>query len=120
MLQVKPKSIDDIALCLAIIRPAAKEARYKTSDTKNNVEYESDDNIDDNIDYSNEFVYDDDAIQILSKTLNISFDLADKFRRCLSKDKWDKDTRNQFNDLTKKLKTSKKSYARKTKQPTKI
>ena len=99
---------------MAIIRPAAKEARYKTSDTKNtSVEYESDDNIDDNIDYSNEFVYDDDAIQILSKTLNISFDLADKFRRCLSKDKWDKDTRNQFNDLTKKIKNKQKKLCSK-------
>ena len=27
MLIVKPKSIDDIARCLAIIRPAAKDAR---------------------------------------------------------------------------------------------
>ena len=98
MLQVKPKSIDDIALCLAIIRPAAKDARYK------NNEY----NVDDVIDYNNEFVYDDDAIQILSSTLNISFDLADKFRRCLSKGKWEKETKKEFNDLTDGIKSKQK------------
>ena len=37
------------------------------------------------INKNNEFVYDDDAIEILANTLNISYDLADKFRRCISK-----------------------------------
>jgi len=81
MMKIKPKSIDDIALCLAIIRPAAKDARYKNNE----------------IDYSTEFVYDDDAISLLSNTLGIDEELADKYRRCLSKNKWKIEDRKRFN-----------------------
>lgn len=81
MMKIKPKSIDDIALCLAIIRPAAKDARYKNNE----------------IDYSTEFVYDDDAISLLSNTLDIDEELADKYRRCLSKNKWKIEDRKRFN-----------------------
>ena len=48
MLKIKPKSIDDIAKCLAIIRPAKDAAiNYNESD------------------YDTPFIYDDDAISIL-------------------------------------------------------
>ena len=83
MMKIKPKSIDDIALCLAIIRPAAKDARYKNNE----------------IDYSTEFVYDDDAISLLSNILGIDEELADKYRRCLSKNKWKIIDRKHFNKL---------------------
>ena len=56
LLKVKPKSINDIAICLAIIRPAAKDARVQDNDA----------------DFTTKFIYDDDAISILSKSLNIS------------------------------------------------
>ena len=46
LLNVKPKSIDDIATCLAIIRPAAKDTRKEINE----------------IDLKTKFVYDDDAI----------------------------------------------------------
>ena len=50
------------------------------------------------IDYDTEFVYDDDAIKLLSKALNIKNNLADKYRRCLSKNKWNnKDKINYLN-----------------------
>lgn len=68
-------------MCLAIIRPAAKDARYKNNE----------------IDYSTEFVYDDDAISLLSNTLGIDEELADKYRRCLSKNKWKIEDRKRFN-----------------------
>ena len=96
--KIKPKSIDDIAICLAIIRPAAKDARMKDND----------------IDYNTEFVFDDDAIDILSKTLHISNDLADKFRRCLSKNKWDEESKKKFEfHLTKVSKFKKNEMMKK-------
>jgi len=83
LLKIKPQSISDIATCLAIIRPAAKDARIDNND----------------IDFSTKFVFDDDAISILSQTLNINNDLADKFRRCIGKNKWDDKTRESYDLL---------------------
>ena len=83
LLKIKPKNISDIAMCLAIIRPAAKDARMEDND----------------IDFTTKFVYDDDAISILSKFLNISDDLADKFRRCISKNKWTDELKHQYDTL---------------------
>ncbi len=73
-MKIKPKTVDEIAICLSIIRPAAKDAR-----DFNEVE-----------DLDGMFVYDDDAIDILSKSLGCTEDLADKYRRSFAKD--DKDT----------------------------
>ena len=88
LMKIKPKSIDDIALCLAIIRPAAKDARIKDND----------------IDYETEFVYDDDAIKLLSNELNIDEELADKYRRSLAKGKWLKEDKINFVKKLNKLK----------------
>ena len=87
LLKIKPKSVSDIAMCLAIIRPAAKNARVADND----------------IDYSTKFIYDDDAISILSKFLNINNDLADKFRRCISKNKWTDELWKQYQELLDNL-----------------
>ena len=86
LIKMKPKSIDDLAKCLAIIRPAAK-----------NVYVESNNN------YDLKFIYDDDAILILSSKLNIGLDIADKFRRCISKNKWDKKTKDLYEELLNKI-----------------
>ena len=94
LLKIKPKSISDIATCLAIIRPAAKDARMEDND----------------IDFESKFVFDDDAIRILSKMLNISDSLADKFRRCIAKDKWEPELEKQYKELVKKLTTTKREY----------
>ena len=59
-------------------KTSSKRCRYKNNE----------------IDYTTEFVYDDDAIRLLSSVLNIDEELADKFRRCLSKNKWKKKIRN--------------------------
>ena len=90
LLKVKPKSITDIAICLAIIRPAAKDARVEDND----------------IDFDSYFIFDDDAISILAKNLNISNDLADKFRRCISKNKWTEKIKKQYDDLIENISTN--------------
>jgi hypothetical protein len=66
MCKFQPKKMEDVAMCLAVIRPAAKEVR------------EGDDVVDG-------LVYDDDAIKCLVDTLGCSEDIADKLRRKLSK-----------------------------------
>jgi superfamily II DNA or RNA helicase len=73
---IKPKSIEDIALCLAIIRPAAKTARQALTVT--NTSFSIDKNVKD------EIVYDDDVIYYIKSVLNCSEDEADQLRRKLS------------------------------------
>ena len=68
-MKIKPKSVDEIAICLSIIRPAAKDSRDFT-------EIEELDDM---------FVFDDDAIDIISKALKCDEDLADKYRRGFAK-----------------------------------
>ena len=94
LLKIKPKNISDIALCLAIIRPAAKDARIQDND----------------IDFETKFVYDDDAIRLLSKYLKIDDDLSDKFRRCLSKNTWEKKTKEKYDKLLSNLSNKDRLY----------
>lgn len=68
-MKIKPKTVDEIAICLSIIRPAAKDAR----------------DFEEVEDLKDKFVFDDDAIDILSKSLDITEDLADKYRRGFAK-----------------------------------
>ena len=68
-LKIRPKTVDEIAQCLAIIRPAARDARVAET-TK---------------DLDTLFVYDDDAIDMIAKKLSCSFAEADRFRRGLTK-----------------------------------
>ena len=55
LLMLKPKTISDLAVCLAIIRPAAKDTRKEVND----------------IDYGTKFIFDDDAITLLMNYLGI-------------------------------------------------
>ena len=87
LMKIKPKSIEDLAICLAIIRPAAKDARME-------------DNV---IDYETKFVFDDDAIVILSKYLCIDAGLADKFRRNFTKGSWSQEDKEKYDELISKL-----------------
>ena len=59
---IKPKNVEQVAQCLALIRPAAKKSSFGV-------------------------IYDDDAIRIISKYVNCSEDDADYYRRKMSKDK---------------------------------
>lgn len=74
-IKIKPTCIQDIAVVLSIIRPAAVEAR----DT-----YYNHGGLFKNMDY---FIFDDDAIHIIQKHLNCSEDYADKLRRDYCKKK---------------------------------
>jgi DNA polymerase III alpha subunit len=70
MMKFKPKSIEDLAFCLSIIRPAAKDARNAELDEIEDQEL---------------FVYDDDAIKMIAGVLECSEGDADKFRRVFAK-----------------------------------
>ena len=71
---IKPKGIDDIAICLAIIRPAAKEAKNVLS-------------ISPDMDVKEQIVFDDDAIQYFVKTIGCSEAEGDYYRRGFAKRK---------------------------------
>ncbi len=65
-LLVKPKTILDVAICLSIIRPAAKDAKKEFELGK----------------YKNSnIIFDDDIIQIISTLIGCDEDMADKLRR---------------------------------------
>lgn len=66
LLLVKPKTIMDVAICLSIIRPAAKDARKEFEIGK----YAKD-----------SIIFDDDVIYVVSTLLNCGEDMADKIRR---------------------------------------
>jgi superfamily II DNA or RNA helicase len=82
-MKVKPKNLYDLAVCLAIIRPAAKDAR----NNDNNESEELNTNI----------VFDDDAIDLIGQYLNIDDEKADKYRRAFAKG--DKKEINEFREL---------------------
>ena len=68
-LQVKPMDLHGLAVCLSIIRPAAMDARDCI----------------DNLDYDENIIFDDDAIDMIGKYLNIDDEEADKYRRAFAK-----------------------------------
>lgn len=80
-MKFKPTSLNDLAICLSIIRPAAKDAR----------------NISSSDDFDEQIIFDDDAIDIISKETNISEEDADKYRRAFAKG--DKNTIDEFRNL---------------------
>ena len=66
---IKPKSIDDIALALALIRPAATESKSVMKDLDKSI------------------IYDDDAIQYIQEILGCDECQADIYRKAFSKNK---------------------------------
>ncbi len=84
-LLVQPKTIMDVAICLSIIRPAAKDARKEFELGKYRKE---------------SVIFDDDVIYIVSELLNCSEDMADKLRRGYCKS--DKETLRTLEDLCDK------------------
>ena len=69
---IKPRTIMDVAICLSIVRPAAKDAKrdFENSNYCNN-----------------NIIFDDDAITFLSKIVGCDEEIADKLRRGLPKSK---------------------------------
>lgn len=98
LLKVKPKSIKDLAICLSVIRPAAREARH----------YDDEEfMVDDMEEY---IIFDDDGIDVLSTIFDIPNDLADKFRRCLDKNKWSEDDKKLYNSYLENISDENKEY----------
>ncbi len=67
--KICPSTLEQVALCLAIIRPAARVARNAVKSA----------------DLDAFFVYDDDAIEIIQRDLKCSDAEADKYRRAFTK-----------------------------------
>ena len=76
LMRIQPKNLLEMAICLAIIRPAAKDARV--ADTIG----------------PDTLIFDDDAITIIAKCLGCGDGEADRFRRGLAKNC--KKTREEF------------------------
>ena len=66
---IKPKNVDDIALALALIRPAATESKSVMKDLDKSI------------------IYDDDAIQYIQEILDCDECQADIYRKAFSKNK---------------------------------
>lgn len=77
---IKPKNIEELALCLAIIRPGATANGNKGNFMRNFYN-----NYLPKTDLSNIIIYDDDAIQVIQKLLNCSESQADYYRRGFAK-----------------------------------
>lgn len=69
MIKLRPKTVDDVAACMAIIRPTAKDARDALIPP----------------DLSKEIIYDDDAIRMITTLLECDEDKADMYRRAFAK-----------------------------------
>ena len=70
MINVQPKNISDLALILAIIRPAAKDVKIEKELTKEDL------------------VFDDDAIDFIAEFCNIDLAKADFYRRGIAKNNY--------------------------------
>lgn len=77
MISIKPKTMKDLATCLAIIRPAAASGGRKTFYLKNAAKGM----------YSDYIIYDDDAINYIRKLVDCDEATADKYRRSFAKRK---------------------------------
>lgn len=75
LILIQPKTIMELAVCLAVIRPAAKDAKKEFEMGKYR---------------KGTMIFDDDIIQLLAKLFKCDEELADKFRRGYCKD--DKET----------------------------
>jgi hypothetical protein len=89
LMMIKPQNINDLAICLSIIRPAACDAKKEFQLNNFNSEH---------------IIFDDDIIQVLSKLGGCDEDQADKLRRGYCKNKKESlDTIDSFmKDKTKK------------------
>jgi len=77
---LKPKSIKELASCLALIRPAASGNGQKSAYLKDYNTINSDSEK-----YKDYIIYDDDAIEYISKILKKDESYGDRFRRAFAK-----------------------------------
>ena len=91
---LKPKSIKDLAIALALIRPAASKNYQKSIFLKDYTEYKNEKT------RTKYIIFDDDATIYIQKLLDCKISEADNFRRAFSKNKISK--KNEFFRLLKK------------------
>ena len=86
----KPETIEDLAICLSVIRPIARESRKEGK--------------------VQGLIYDDDAIDLIKDYFKVSEDYADKLRREFSKNNFDSlkklNEENEKNQENKKQRTN--------------
>ena len=85
--EMKPKSIHDIAAALALIRPAAAKNGQK-------FDYLRTYHIPNEVKKNDFVIFDDDAIEYIARILNISLSEADLYRKAFAKNRWAK--KNEF------------------------
>jgi DNA polymerase III alpha subunit len=102
---IKPKNIQELALCLAIIRPGATATGNKGNFMRNFYN-----NYLPKVDLNNIIIYDDDAIQVIQKLLNCTESQADFYRRGFAKGRKGILIQNEFK---KKLNDLSLSYVQK-------
>lgn len=90
---IKPKNISQVALCLAMVRPAA--AGDNKSDALNDIINKSISR--DTLKIENYIIYDDDAINYIKNLINCTESNADMFRKAFAKHKLHKI--NYFNKI---------------------
>ena len=76
MMKLKPANMEEVAICLSIIRPAAKDVRFALDNKK--VIYDE-----------LSMIYDDDAIRLIAKLLKCDEAEADSYRRKIAKEEKD-------------------------------
>ena len=94
---MQPKSIKELAIALALIRPAASKNYQKSYFLRDYTPYK--------YDKSNYIIFDDDATRYIKKLLNCEEGTADLYRRAFAKNK--KKLKNEF---INKLNTLEKNY----------
>ena len=75
LVMVKPKTIMDVAFCLALVRPAAADGSKSKAIT------------DFQLGRENSIIFDDDAIKFIKNSISCDEGMADKYRRAFSKNK---------------------------------
>ena len=93
---LKPKTIKDLAIALALIRPAASKNYQKSAFLKDYTEYRTEET------RSKYIIFDDDATLYIKSLINCSTSDADNFRRAFSKNKW-RQKRKFFSQLDEDL-----------------
>ena len=94
---MQPKSIKELAIALALIRPAASKNYQKSYFLRDYTPYK--------YDKSNYIIFDDDATRYIKKLLNCDEGTADLYRRAFAKNK--KKLKTEF---IKKLNTLERNY----------
>lgn len=92
--EMKPTSIHDIATALALIRPAAAKNGQKFNFLKTY-------HLPGKVNRNDFVVYDDDAIEYISRLLKIGLSEADIYRKAFAKGRWKK--KREFKDKLKKV-----------------